>query len=302
VKEVKAMFGIVKNHRTVLVLLLWCLVILAGSFGCAAPPAAQLSVSIKLEATSSTWREGEEPYNIYSATKKNLERAGFEVVSGESDSYDATLSVDYKETEGLKYTPGGTGTSIRCNLILRDKTDNLLFEKEIFTGTSAWVEFGRSLYEDAVENFENEVYFKYLGEILATKFGVGDEVSVLISALKDKDGGTRCKAAAALGEKRLGEIGDTRAVEPLIQVLEDKDRDVRLVAARVLGGMGDTRAVEPLIQLLEDEDRGVRMSAARALGRIGDKRAVEPLTNALEDEDSLVQDAVKDALEEIQGK
>jgi len=285
-----------------LAMLLCCLAILVGVFGCAAPPAAQLSISIKLEATSSTWREGEEPYDIYSATKKELERAGFKVVSEESDSYDATLSVDYKETEGLKYSPGGTGTSIRCNLTLRDKTDNSLFEKEIFTGTSAWVEVGRSLYEDAVRNFENEPYFKYLGEIIATKFGVSDEVSVLISALKDRDGGTRCKAAAALEEKRLGEIGDTRAVEPLIQVLKDKDKDVRLTAARVLGVIGDARAVESLIQALRDEERVVRMNAATALGRIGDKRAIEPLTNALEDEWSFVQKAARKALEEIQGK
>ncbi len=296
------MFGIVRSCRTMLALLLCCLAILAGFLGCAAPPAAQLSMSIKLEATSSTWREGEEPYGIYSATKKNLERAGFEVVSGESDSYDATLLVDYKETEGFKYSPGGTGTSIRCNLILRDKTDNSLFEKEIFTGTSPWVESGRSLYEDAVKNFENEPYFKYLGEIIATKFGVSDEVSVLISALKDRDSGTRCKAAAALEEKRLGEIGDTRAVEPLIQVLKDKDKDVRLTAARVLGGIGDARAVEPLIQALTDEERVVRMNAATALGRIGDKRAIEPLTDALEDEWSFAQKAAREALEKIQGK
>lgn len=300
------MFGIVKNRRIILALLLCCMVILVAFPGCATPsveeepPVAQISATIKIKATSSTWREGEEPYDIYNAMKKQLERAGFKVVSEESASYDATLFVDYKETEGLKYTPGGTGTSIKCNLKLLDETDNLLFEKEVSAHTSAFV--SGSLYEDAVRNFENEPYFKYLGEIIATKFGVSDEVSVLISALKDKDSGTRCKAAAALEEKRLGEIGDTRAVEPLIQLLKDRDRDVRLVAARVLGGMRDTRVVEPLIQVLKDEDRGVRMSAARALGRIGDKRAVEPLTNALEDEDSLVQDAARDALEQIQGK
>ena len=298
----------IKNYRAILALLLCGVIILAGFSGCATPTAekapsvAQISATIKLEATSSTWREGEKPYDIYSATKKELERAGFKVVSEESASYDATLFVDYKEKEGLKYTPGGYGTSIRCNLRLCDKTDNLLFEREISAHTSAWVKAGSSLYEDAVSNFENEPYLKYLGEIIATKFGVGDEVSVLISALKDRDSNTRWKAASALGEKKLGEIGDTRAVEPLIQVLDDKDKDVRLTAARVLGVIGDARAVESLIQALRDEERVVRMNAATALGRIGDKRAVEPLTNALEDENSFVQNAARDALEKIQGK
>jgi len=302
------MLGMIKNNKAILALLLCGMIILAGLSGCAAPsaekapPVAQISATIKLEATSSTWREGEEPYDIYSAIKKNLKRMGFKVVSEESASYDGALFVDYKETKRGKYLSGGYGTSIRCNLRLCDKTDKLLFEKEIFTGTSFSVKVGSSLYEDAVNNFENEPYLKYLGEIIATKFGVGDEVSVLISALKDRDSNTRWKAAGELGEKKLGEIGDTRAVEPLIQVLKDKDRDGRLTAARVLGVIGDTRAVEPLIQLLRDEDRGVRMSAARALGKIGDERAVEPLTDALEDEDSLVQKTARQALEEIQGK
>jgi len=238
-----------------------------------------MGVTVKIKATSSTWREGEEPYDIYIAVKGKLEEVGFEVVPEESDSFDATLFADYNEKEGLKYTLGDTGTSIRCNLRLCDKTDNLLFEREISAYTPNWVELGRSLYEEAVEDFESEPYFKYLGDVIATKFGVGDEVSVLISALKDKNSNVREKAASALGK-----IGDERAVEPLIQALKDEDSDVRGRAADALGNIGDGRAVEPLIHALKDEHGNVRNNAADALGNIGDKRAVEPLIQALKDD------------------
>lgn len=66
----------------------------------------------------------------------------------------------------------------------------------------------------------------------------------------------------------LGLIGDTRAVEPLIQTLSDADRWVRMTAAWALGRLGDTRAVNNLIQALDDEDWLVRTEASRALGRI----------------------------------
>ncbi|MEX2752606.1 MAG: HEAT repeat domain-containing protein [Candidatus Freyarchaeota archaeon] len=75
----------------------------------------------------------------------------------------------------------------------------------------------------------------------------------------------------------LGEIGDERAVEPLIQVLDDFESLVRKRAAEALGKMKHIRAVEPLIQALQDEDVKVRVEAAEALGKIKDERAVDPL-------------------------
>ncbi len=62
----------------------------------------------------------------------------------------------------------------------------------------------------------------------------------------------------------LVKIGEP-AVEPLIATLHDDDRDVRILAAKVLGIIRDVRAVEPLIVTLKDKDSGVRKSAATAL-------------------------------------
>jgi HEAT repeat protein len=79
-----------------------------------------------------------------------------------------------------------------------------------------------------------------------------------------EDGFIRGRAA-----QTLGLIGDTRAVEPLIQTLNDADRWVRMAAAWALGRLGDARAVGKLLQALDDEDWLVRTEASRALGRIG---------------------------------
>ena len=83
----------------------------------------------------------------------------------------------------------------------------------------------------------------------------------------------------------LGEMGDSKAVDPLIDVLKnDKNGSVRLYAARALGELGDCKATEHLIESLrEDRNVDVRVRAARALGRLGGKIVVEPLVEALND-------------------
>jgi HEAT repeat protein len=97
----------------------------------------------------------------------------------------------------------------------------------------------------------------------------------LIAALRDKDRSVRWTAA-----KALGQLGDPRAVEPLIATLSDR-WNIPIVAW-ALGQLGDTRAVEPLIAVLEHEDdEGVRWAVVEALRRLGDSHAVEPLITAL---------------------
>ena len=71
-----------------------------------------------------------------------------------------------------------------------------------------------------------------------------------------------CGSAADM----LGQLGDVRAVEPLIACLKDQDKDIRAIAADALGELEDARAVEPLIACLKDQNSDVRYSAADALG------------------------------------
>jgi HEAT repeat protein len=69
-----------------------------------------------------------------------------------------------------------------------------------------------------------------------------------------------------------------------------------------LGYTNDQRAVEPLIQALQDDDESMRRGAAESLGKLGDPRAVQPLIAALHDKDEFVRDAAAEALERIEGQ
>jgi hypothetical protein len=115
-----------------------------------------------------------------------------------------------------------------------------------------------------------------------------DPVPALIDALGAGDIATRWKAAWALGH-----VGDSRAVEPLIEALNfsrgfvvgESEFTLNMVSAWALGRIGDFRAVDPLVQALDNQCTDFAWIAAWALGEIGDSRAIQPLVKALNRED-----------------
>src|SRR5688500_8998214 len=73
-----------------------------------------------------------------------------------------------------------------------------------------------------------------------------------------------------------------KAIDVLTETLRSEDSLARKTAARALGEIRDTRAVEPLVEVLQgDPDCTVRTAAAQALGQIKDKRAIWALVNTL---------------------
>jgi HEAT repeat protein len=106
--------------------------------------------------------------------------------------------------------------------------------------------------------------------------GARDPVGVYISALAAPQWRTRWQAAQALGE-----LADSRAVEPLIETLDDSNQWVRIVAAEALGQIGDENATPALLPALNDESIWVRHASVVALGQIGDTQAIRPLTERI---------------------
>lgn len=84
-----------------------------------------------------------------------------------------------------------------------------------------------------------------------------------------------------------GCIGEP-TVESLIQDLKDEDENVRSHAIHSLGQIGDEKAVEPLIQVMNDENetKEVRMHAEYALSEIKNNRTVRPFTETLKEADN----------------
>lgn len=71
---------------------------------------------------------------------------------------------------------------------------------------------------------------------------------------------------------------NSAVVEALIRLLQDKDPNVRAVAAISLGRTGNSteKVVDELIALLKDNDRIVRQSACLSLGTL---KAVKAIPN-----------------------
>jgi HEAT repeat protein len=74
-------------------------------------------------------------------------------------------------------------------------------------------------------------------------------------------------------------------IEGAIQLLRSSDdAQIRQFVAYLLGQTGDSRAIEPLIDALQDDHVGVRGAAANALGTIGDQDVAPYLRPLLEDD------------------
>lgn len=99
--------------------------------------------------------------------------------------------------------------------------------------------------------------------------------------LADADAHVRSEAIRALGT-----LGDMASIDSFITILQHHpDLWARYDAASALGNLEDTRAIEPLLAALSDPASQVRRTVAGALGDLGDLRAVAPLIRQLRDPD-----------------
>jgi HEAT repeat protein len=142
--------------------------------------------------------------------------------------------------------------------------------------------------------------------------------------------GLNMKKFASYAAIALGEIGDAKAVEPLIRVLKGPtgdDKDIIGAAVESLGMLKDSRAVEPLLSLLKnknvytsrrditvevDKETGkpkmsqtlkgtaIYKAALNSIVSIADKRAVGALIKFIESEpDEVIRKAAQETLEKL---
>ena len=113
------------------------------------------------------------------------------------------------------------------------------------------------------------------------------EPDQLMSDLGNRDWRDRRDAAAAFGELALQEDPRTgMAVEALIARLQDEEREVRHASVEALGRIGDSRAVQPLLEMQESSWL-VRFAVLHALAHIG---SVEGLSETLTREMQRIQE------------
>ena len=87
----------------------------------------------------------------------------------------------------------------------------------------------------------------------------------------------------------LGQLNDERAVNPLLELLNKEDKTPQ---QQIRGQIGEVlrifeSATEPLIELLTHQDYGIRVNAVSGLARYRNKQAVCPLIDLLKSEANL---------------
>ncbi|HEY3288637.1 MAG TPA: HEAT repeat domain-containing protein [Anaerolineae bacterium] len=153
--------------------------------------------------------------------------------------------------------------------------------------------FSRKPFADPIDDFVRKSSHEEPGAcdpIVALGASVVDRLIPLLGEAKNHPFAVRCNTIRALRR-----IGDLRAVEPLMSLLQDTDNMIRIEAAQALGGLKDARAVPSLIALL-GHGYALSSAAARALGLIGDSQAVEPLIKMLDDYYECGREAAAEAL------
>jgi len=124
-----------------------------------------------------------------------------------------------------------------------------------------------------------------LGEI-----GSAEATDAIINIINDEDESVRQEAITALGKIRA-----TKAIPLLINILtHSTDEYISLVSLSLIK-IG-TPSVVPLLQVLDNKNPQVRQKVAYALGEIHDSRAISPLITALYEEDELPRGDISAAL------
>ncbi len=164
----------------------------------------------------------------------------------------------------------------------------------VVIGAGAWLIFA-AFWSLLAIHTSLDVYF-------ALRFGIG--LVCLASGFSVVDRATgfnKWRKGRREGDRLTPEQqSQTSDVLGLVEALCSAAVWIRSNAAETLGDLGDTRAVEPLIAALKSaldcRDWQVADSAARALGRLGDTRAVETLTHATVADDEDVSESAREAL------
>ena len=115
-------------------------------------------------------------------------------------------------------------------------------------------------------------------------------VKTLIQSLDDNNYYVRQDAATAL-EHSVAKFGSNNYFDiktPILHALKDNNRNVRIVAARLIGALNDPTTIPQLLIALDDSDHDVRDAAADSLNRIDKPEAITYLVTALQNPDPQV--------------
>ncbi len=205
---------------------------------------------------SSTWMpRGHTLYDARATLRAKLATAGFTIVPDKSQPHELILRMEYREERGQQIRFDMFGTDITGEIFLEHVTLGPLLQVTIRESSSEVV-FGTPPYLDALQKFETNPYYYFLGDIVRAR----------ITSRQDTTGGL-IHGLRRMAQK-APERGDQQEQLSMHPTDELYAPDARENAIRELGRLKDPRAVPVLTALLEHGDQKVRMRSAESLGLI----------------------------------
>lgn len=243
--------------------------------------------SVYIDLTFSTWHpRGRTLSQIGPALKIKLTNAGFTVVPKASDPHDLTLKVRYREERGQQYKFDTYGTEITCEVKLEHASAGSLLDLTI-RETSGAYDSGTPPYLEALERFDTNPYFYFLGEIVSSRTRSRSDVTEalirslqhMIQAETPKTEQLQDAHGFLPGEslypalvrentiRELGRLRDDRAVPVLTALLGHASRQTRLASIEALTPLRDSAEVRSALERMAtgDRDPEIRRAAASAL-------------------------------------
>jgi HEAT repeat protein len=182
------------------------------------------------------------------------------------------------------------GVGVDDSLLSRVLYLSLYAEEEAIRTSAAQVfeQYAPEDAQDVISALSKPFYsMRHVGKHFATRCEVTKNlvVDALIMCLQNEDSrpcwSDNYQTSRGHAADALGEIGDLRAVEPLLATWYKNDEVYSATSiVKAFCKIGDTRAVAPLIQILSESEYPEK-NIVDVLARLGDARIIETLINAI---------------------
>lgn len=295
---------------------------------------------VRLEVKDISWRFKSEPhdsgrFDVRKAVTDLLKGSMVQVVGDDATTTDATVLVEFTETEGDRYTPGGIGSNIWYQVTVFSAKDlDELFRASTSVSTPSSVRMsivggGPNLYTATIDRLREDPVFASTGVLIAASLELHDAQSDLLrravnprlrpwsiailerSSFAPSSTPERVywsllhddwQALAAIGADASAALLDA------LPVTQDPEKVSHI--ASILGKIGERRASAPLCgalhrlvphshSLLSEKDLVAAVQVLGALGKIGDAFALKTINEVKDHDHAEVAASARKAIEAL---
>ncbi|MCZ6581170.1 MAG: HEAT repeat domain-containing protein [Nitrospirae bacterium] len=252
--------------------------------------------TIYVDVTASTWKtRGRLLYDIEGSVRVKLASVGFTVVRTSQEPHLLKLFVNYREERGEPYGANQFGTVMTGDFRVDHHTAGPVFEVTV-QETSHPTISGTPPYLDALQNFQTNPYYYFLGDLIWWRMQKNHEAhTVFIEALKEK--------VAAGQADRMADPSLARFKKPDHYMIPSQELYIPIAIRRTVAELvhaKDPRLVPVLFDLVEYPDVYVRVQAVNALGSFQAVESLALLQNLISNDPDIevrqAAEAVLDAL------